>query len=78
MVSRFASHGRIARITGFLRTHEGFWCNICMVNRLGLNVGHTIHDLTRQLGKARRYYEQGDRESCCGCDRRRTCIRFTP
>jgi hypothetical protein len=75
MASRSPDNATRNRVAIFLQTHKGFWCNICIEAATGIPATKPIHELTRKLGKAHKYYERMERVSCSGCERTMTCIR---
>lgn len=71
----YGQGGKLGRIASFLREHDGFWCNSCLERALEFPNSAKTDVLTRQMGRARRYYQRAEREICSGCEDTRTCIR---
>lgn len=79
MRSRSEIVTRSAVIVSFLQSNRGFWCNSCLEAAIPvLPPGRPVSALTRQLGRARRYYVQSDAVTCSGCSETKKCIRFVP
>ena len=64
------------KIIEFLRAHVNqWWCDPCINAVTGISSLNQVSEITRELGKARRYFEGMKSTNSTRCGTRRKCVR---